>query len=187
LKPLLTLTVLIALLAPASADATLRMYGDARPRHFNWAREAQTNVPLPDLRLTIWSGSDPMYDPTLNDLFLPQPGWGSWTYHDEKLLFLHELGHAFDFRHLNRSERDRFRAVAGTSCSWWSTRCYLPGQPHVAEWNVPPGEMFAEMYAACALGLTRAEVEAQDYPSYGWQPPADTTDTLCDLIRVSIR
>lgn len=171
----------------APAQATLRMYGDARPRHWNWAREAQAHVPLPDVRVRfhrydcgLYGGA--CYEPGKSGrhgvLYLPGPQYDGWGYENERLLFLHELGHAFDYRHLDRSERDRFRTLVGTGCSWMSQRCFLaPG------YNVPPAEMFAEIYAACALGLTRAEVEARGLVSYGWRPPADKDGALCDLIR----
>lgn len=168
----IAIAVLVLLLTPASAGATLKMTGDARPRHFNWARAAQANVPLPDQRFRIYSDADPMYFPGLREMYLPQPGWGGWTYWDEHVLFLHELGHVFDFTHLSRAERNQFRALVGTPCSWWSKRCKLP-----------PGEMFAEMYAACGLGMTKLEVDAVPSVSYGWTPPLGADATLCLLIR----
>jgi hypothetical protein len=174
LKPLLTLTVLIALLAPASADATLRMTGDAKPRHFNWARQAQTNVPLPDAQFELLSGSDPQYLPDLHEMYLPRPGQGGWTYWDEHALFLHELGHVYDFTHLNQQKRNQFRAMVRTSCGWWSTRC-----------EVPPGEMFAEQYAACALATTKASLDAVPTVTYGWLPPAETEAALCRFIQAT--
>lgn len=167
---LILVALTAALLVPASADATLRMYGDVKPRHFNWAAQASENVPLPDQRFTILSGSDPMYFPGLREMYLPQPGHGDWTYWDEKVLFLHELGHVYDFTHLNRRERNLFRAAVQTPFGWWSQTA-----------KVPPGEMFAEQYAACALGMTLRERDAIPAVSYGWEPPSDIG--LCALIR----
>jgi hypothetical protein len=167
------------------ADARLRMYGDAKPRHFNWARQAQQNVPLPDQRIRLVSGYDPTYFPVSREMFLPQSGWGGWTYWDERVLFLHELGHVFDSRQLSKAERTRFRILARTRCSWWSDRCYLAGEPRKEDYNVPPGEMFAEMYAACALGMTKEQVDEVPSVSYGWVPPEGTDAAFCTLIRAA--
>lgn len=171
LKAFLSVALVALVLIPA-ASADLRMYGDARPRHFNWAREASINVPLPDQRFTILSGSDPQYLVGLREMYLPRPGRNGWSYWDERVLFLHELGHVYDFRHLNRAERNEFRAAVQTPFGWWSTKT-----------DVPPGEMFAEEYAACALGMTRAEVEAVPSVTYGWLPDPVVEPGLCSLIR----
>jgi hypothetical protein len=172
--------------SPAGAAAGFRMYGQDKPRHWKWAREAQKNVPLPQVRITI-AGEDMLggasYHPSTKTLRLPKPGFGGWTYWDERVLFLHELGHAFDFRHLDRFERVEFRALAGTSCSWLSTRCFLVGYPRKATYNVPPAEMFAEAYSACALGMTLEARDEVPSVSYGWEPPEGSDSALCDLIR----
>ena len=85
-----------------------------KPRHWNWAR-GQQNVPLPSARFTLYHDADPQYFPGLREMYLPTPGRGGWTYWDERVLFLHELGHVFDFTHLNRAERNQFRAAVGHS------------------------------------------------------------------------
>jgi hypothetical protein len=43
--------------------------------------------------------------------------------------------------------------------------------------------MFAEMYAACALGLTQRGYQDARFNTYGWVPPDGTDQALCDLIR----
>lgn len=158
------------------------MGGDVKPRHWTWAAQAQTRVPLPNVQLSIVSDFDPMYDPITHKLYIPKPGWGGWTYRDERVLFLHELGHVFDYTEMNRAERDRFRAAIGTGkCSWWGT-CTL-WREGLRDGVMEPGERFAEMYAACAIGKTREQVEAAGLPSYGWLPELGTDAALCYLIR----
>lgn len=164
------LIALVALIAAPSAGATLRMYGDVKQRHWRWAARANTNMPIPDARFALYSGHDPQYLPGLREMYLPRPGHGGWTYWDERVLFLHELGHVYDFRHLSRAERNLFRATAGTPFAWWSKKT-----------EVPPGEIFAEQYSACALGMTLRERDAIPSVSYGWEPPSNVG--LCPLIR----
>jgi hypothetical protein len=176
LKALCAISIL-ALIVPASVDAALRMNGDVRPRHWKWAAQAQVNVPLPNVRIKLISGYDPEYFPIEREMYLPQPGWGGWTYKDEHILFLHELGHAFDTTELNSKQRNQFRALIGTRCVWWSTRCWN------GKHTLPPGERFAEAYSACAIGLTREQLEERGYVSYGWHPHPSIESKLCDLIR----
>ena len=98
-----------------------------------------------------------MYDPASHTAMIPQSGKLGWTYADERLLLLHELGHAFDYALMKPGDRVRFRKLARTTCRWWQDPCSTLnvrcGCGQIL--NVPPGEMFAEAYAALALGLTR--------------------------------
>jgi hypothetical protein len=172
------LASLAALLFPLHAQATLRLHGsDVRPRHWNWAREAQKHVPLPDARIRIWSGYPASYAPAHRELYLPRPGLQGTTYWDERIALLHEFGHAFDFSVMDWADRRRFRTLVQTRCGWLSRRCHLSGL------NVPPVEMFADAYSACALGMTLREGAPLGLASYGWFPPEGTDATLCSLIR----
>jgi hypothetical protein len=45
--------------------------------------------------------------------------------------------------------------------------------------------MFAEMYAACALGMTKEQVDEVPSVSYGWVPPEGTDAAFCTLIRAA--
>jgi hypothetical protein len=178
------LLLVVFLVLPANANAILRMKGDVKPHHWNWARQASANVPLPDARIQVWLGYDPMYDPAEHDMMLPLAGELGYTYQDEHISFLHELGHVYDMPGggLDRSERDTFRRANNTSCSWWSKRCritWTDGTHHL----LPPAEWFAEQYAACALGLTREQVDSSGYLTYGWQGTHYRDLALCDLIR----
>ena len=147
---------LVALVLVGSAGAgRFQLVGDTRPRHLAWTHAAQ--VPLPPATITLLRNRDAMYDPGSHTAMIPQAGKRGWTYADERLLLLHELGHAFDYTLMNRGDRVRFRKLAGTTCSWWQDPCSTPnvrcGCGQILD--VPPGEMFAEEYAALALGLTR--------------------------------
>jgi hypothetical protein len=189
----------------AKAPSGLHMYG-AKQRHWNWAHAAQLNVPLADARIWVENG-DAMYLPGVwwRGTFLGQnPPWHhatagvldvpfydlppfnqGWTAHLEKGLFLHELGHAFDFADMTPAARTAFKALAQVDCSWWAKHCVTARRvsgPGVYV-DVPPGEMFAEEYMACALGLSRRQVEDAAYTSYGWDPPDGAEPQMCALIR----
>ena len=159
------------------------MVGGVRPRHRAWARAAQRNVPLPDARISIVSGYDPEYVPALHTVFLPEPGRGGWTYYQEHVLFLHELGHVFDQMEMTPAARDRFRAAAGTTCRWWARHCFTLNRRSGERIDLPPGEMFAEAYEACALGMTRRQVDDSGAVTYGWDPPNGSDELLCRVIR----
>jgi hypothetical protein len=46
--------------------------------------------------------------------------------------------------------------------------------------------MFAVMYEACAMGMTREKVDDAGFNTYGWEPPDGSEAALCDLIRGAI-
>jgi hypothetical protein len=166
--------VSVALAAVPGADASgFRLVGDVRPHHFAWLRAAQ--VPLPPLTVTLVLDRGPFYEPGSQTAFVPKAGRRGWTYADERLLFFHELGHAFDYALLRPADRVRFRGIAATTCRWWQNPCRaLNARCGCGQiLNVAPGEMFAEAYAALALGMTRAQVDDAGLPTYGWNPPAE--------------
>ena len=182
------LALSLALSSPAGAKPVrgLHMGGPrVQPIMWTWATDASHNVPLPNANFTVWSGDPYFAFDAPQMMFLPksQDGWTGLAIHG---LFLHELGHAYDYTAMTPARRNAFRAAAGTDCNWYAKRCVT------ARWisgpgvfvNVPPGEMFAEMYAACALGLTRVQVEQAGYNTYGWVPPDGTDEAaLCNIIR----
>lgn len=180
---------ILAAAVPSTASAYLRMYG-AKDRHWSWAKDAQAHVPLPDSRVTLDLSSCPYINAIAcmtpsrhgrrGTIYLPHVGQHGVSYDYERLLFLHELGHVADFRHLTRAERDEFRAAVGTTCSWWSTRCtiHVPGDPRPAK--APPGEWFADTYASCALDYSQEDFD-QGGPTYGWKPTLRKAE-LCALV-----
>jgi hypothetical protein len=188
IRKVLILT-LLALLLPASAGATLRMYGNVKQRHWTWAHQAQVNVPLANAKIWVYDG-DPVFFPDIHVLTVPfYDGKGAaaqgWTAHLEKGLFLHELGHVFDTSNMTPAARTSFIQLAGVHCRWWGIHCvthrWVSGPDVMVD--LVPGEMFAEEYMACALGLTRRQVEDQQYNTYGWQPPDGVEPQMCALIR----
>lgn len=170
--------VLAAGAAASGSRAGLRLSGRVTPEMGTWTRQASANVPLPSARLTIRNGSPLFAEGTI---FLPF-AWGTFAVRG---LFLHELGHVYDSQSMTATRRLRFLQIAEVSCRWTAPHCrtvrWVSGPDvHV---DVKPQEMFAEMYAACALGLTEREYEDAGYNTYGWVPPDGTDSDLCALIR----
>lgn len=180
----------------AAGHTGLRMVG-AQARHWQWAKEAQQHVPLPDMRITVENGYPEFFPIAWNPRqhvnilavrFSNIPGNTPSrievdTLH-ERGYFLHELGHAYDFADMTVERRAAFEKIAETKCGWWDRKCVTVRT--VWQPVMPPGEMFAEEYAACALGLTQRQYQDTGYMSYGWIPPQDNPDAdaqMCALIR----
>jgi hypothetical protein len=71
---------------------------------------------------------------------------------DAELAFtlLHEYGHAFDFDHLTREDRELWRYARGISGSWSACHPFIDGgeeEEHGGCWD--PSEDFAEAFAMC--------------------------------------
>lgn len=159
----------------------------ASPLMGSWAAGSQ--VPLPPVR--VWIGwGNPMSPWRSHEIDLPSCCTLGWTHLAIQGLFFHELGHVFDRTAMTPALRARFRSLVGVpqSVNWW-----LPLR--TVRWVTAPdyyitislGEMFAEEYAACALGLTQREYQDAGYNSYGWVPPQGVDESaLCALIRSAI-
>lgn len=174
------LIALIALATAAPATAGLQLRGQVGPHMRAWVKQAQ--VPLPNTGVKVVLYSDPMYEPKTKTLYLPGLGDG-WTLFDNHVLLYHELGHAFDFANMDAGDRESFKRFVGTTCKWWATNCYSISVSNGDRLRLAPGEMFAEMYAACAFGLTREQLDLRGAVTYGWEPPQGTDAALCALIR----
>ena len=149
-----------------------------------WALQDQ--MPLP--QVSIWIGyGDPVLYPG-NQMYLPRVGGGGWSALAVRGLFFHEIGHVYDAKYMTPDLRKQFMEAIGIypTCSKWLRKC------RTVRWvvndhyyiTIPPVEMFAEEYAACALGLTQRGYQDAGYNTYGWVPPKGTDETaLCDLMR----
>jgi hypothetical protein len=164
--------------AAQAKELRLELSGRVTPAMRVWTKEASANVPLPPTRLTIRDGS-PM---TLGSTIVLPFAWGAFTVRG---LFLHELGHVYDRRVMTPARRLAFLRAAGVTCRWKAAHCrtarWISGPGVVVD--VRPEEMFAEMYAACALGLTERGYQDAGYNTYGWVPPDGADAALCAVIR----
>jgi hypothetical protein len=151
----------------------------------------QDQVPFPAVSVGVYYG-DPATYPG-NQVYLPKVGQEGWTELAVHGLFYHEMGHVFDNAYMTPALRREFMLEAGVPavCThhWWdnckTVRWVVSDNYYV---TIPPGEMFAEEYAACALGLTQLQYQNAGYNTYGWVPPQGTNEqALCDLIRSADR
>lgn len=132
----------------------------------------------------LWKPDDPWGSHTI---YLPSCCSEGWTHLAVQGLFFHELGHVFDRTNMTSALGAQFRQLLGIpeSVNWWlpirTVRWVVSDNYYI---KLPLGEMFAEEYAACSLGLTQLQYQEAGYNSYGWVPPKGTDETrLCDLIR----
>jgi len=178
----LLIVAALALMLTPVASARLRMGGNVTAQNWAWAVDASHNVPLPDAGFVIRSGSGSFDGHTMT---LPKVGQGRWTEISVHGAFLHELGHAYDFSNMTATRRVAFRRAMGvpSKCKWW-TPCLQTSNMWKGWDGVPPGEIFADEYAACALNLTQREYIAAGYASYGWLPSEGSDEIFCGLIRV---
>jgi len=87
---------------------------------------------------------------------------------------------------MTSGRREAFKATAQTSCSWWAKHCQSLNRRSGQTIDLPPGEMFAEMYEASAMGMTREQVDDAGFNTYGWEPPDGSQPALCGLIRGAV-
>lgn len=128
-----------ALLWATPAQATSIVVEDDSPDYpyQRWANRAE--VPTPETTLTVIEtrreGSSTAAG-THTIWFGLTPAWSA------RHTFLHELGHNFDYYSLADQGRDHIREILGTDQPWRDESVPPYESPH---------EMFAEVYAACAM------------------------------------
>lgn len=189
----LLVAVLVALAGASSAPAA-RPWSPAAPGFRlvgvhglalmrGWA--ASSRMPLPAETVFVGVG-DPMAPWGGNEIDLPECCALGWSHLAIEGDFFHELGHLFDRLRMTPELRAEFRTLAGLPASWpwWRpvrTIRWVTGPGYVI--RIAPGEVFAEEYAACSLGLTQRGYQDAGFNSYGWVPPAGTDESaLCGLI-----
>lgn len=85
-------------------------------------------------------------------------------------MFLHEVGHHFDYQVMTDGDRDYFRGLIGDSRPWR------------ADGGNSPHEVFAEAWRACAQYRTRPPAQIGGW-GYGFNPPPERFRTICRFIR----
>lgn len=110
---------------------------------------------------------------------------------DARFALMHEIGHLFDRRYLDRRERQRFEYLDG----WdhgdgygyvpWSTDTARPWEPDGGDPPGTPIEDFANTYASCAIyGLHPTVWYMNDWQ--GWDCSWANYRAACALIRRAI-
>jgi hypothetical protein len=87
-------------------------------------------------------------------------------------LFMHELGHQFDFKVLTDADRAAFSDLIGD-----------PGVPWHTEGGNPPGEQFAEAFAYCSLHRALPRGQSRLLLGYTYEPNREVFRLACRLIR----
>lgn len=176
----------ISLVFCASAGASVTIIdSNDQPvaRAQEWANTAKVPTPDATVRLIVTACPYSPYSPEEHATGCALPGtiWmDEAAITNPRNVFLHELGHEYDFSNLTDDQRDRFKALLGLTGPW---------QPAVADyWNAPI-ERFAEAYRLCAIGarpqnLGSAFGNRYLMPGdYGYNPPLAVHRVVCRLIR----
>lgn len=153
---------------------------------------AHSHEPLPPVKVRVGFGN-PLSPWGSDAIYLPSCCSLGWTHHTIRGLLFHELGHVFDRTMMRPALRAEFRKIVGVPVgwNWWAKTPVEKSEesgagytllPGTVETKISPGEMFAEEYAACSLGLTQWQYQLAGYNTYGWLPLPGTDSSLCALI-----
>lgn len=172
---------------PVGADAAV-LSGNAA----YWARSIHTQEPSPSGSIAVHFGPCPSL-PGSGGCAMP---WISTIYVPDRNVFAveHEMGHFFDVRDLTDADRARIVMLIGFSAStpWQNPDRWTDGDPYCLK-TACPNEQFANVYAACTLGLKMGHYIAHGANKgefsgtwYDPSPPPALTKRhygqICDLI-----
>lgn len=170
------LALLLVLLVPASASAEVRWPSGTVAQPFaSWAESSA--MPLPPGDITVVVSPCPLE----TDVVASGCTAREWPiFLDAALLadqmrevFLHEIGHQFDWRVLTNADRVRLAAVMHAPWPWSQG-----SRPSGSEW-------FAEAYSTCArpgLMRTLSRRKGRVWMRYDWQPSVRRVRQVCSLI-----
>lgn len=150
---------------PTPVDGRGRAIGGATHK---WLHQAK--VPLPKGRVQIIQAACPGH-PNLDGCVVTR--WPKRIYMAVRLsqarrLLYHELGHVFDLRVLNHSERRGFKKIMGIKRKGWFRG------------KLPPAEWFADGYERCAF---RSRIRGREPATpYGFRPSVRQHRRVCVLI-----
>jgi hypothetical protein len=163
--------LLAATAAPAVAHppAPVTQQGEPiRGSIHRWIHESK--APLVRGRVQIRRGACPGHPSFAGCVFSKRPRtlYLKPDLREPRRLLYHELGHVFDLRVLNRSERGAFKRIMGIRSRGWFRA------------TLPPAEWFADGYAGCAV-RRRLRTQARPTP-YGYTPTPRQHARVCRLI-----
>jgi hypothetical protein len=153
----------------------VRTNGRAMPK--NWQRWADRSlVPTVKGRVTVHLTGCPVLPKAAGCVFnnRPRDVYVRRGVQRVKAVFLHELGHLFDLRVMNNSDRGRFRRILR--------------QPRKRRWwkgSIPLAEQFAEAYSFCAR--YRTIVSIARFATYHYRPTPRQHVRGCALMRNAAR
>jgi hypothetical protein len=163
--------------APAKQGDTklIRPNGRALPK--TWQRWADRSlVPTVKGRVTVHSGGCPGLSKAAGCVYnnRPRDVYIKHGVSRARSVLLHELGHLFDLRVLNNSDRGRFRRILRQprKRTWWKG-------------TIPLAEQFAEAYSFCAR--YRTIVSIARFATYHYRPTSRQHVSACALMRKAAR
>lgn len=161
----------VSVMAPPTADAGALIH-KAHWRYQNWMDTS--NMPAPPGRITFTLAGCPGWEEVScaidNPRHIPDEVWITPVHFGDRGVFLHEIGHIFDFQVMTAEDRTAFLAVAGLPKDRYWRAAELSPRP-----TAPPSELFASAYAACATGHRMLGM-------YGWQPTHEVHAASCQII-----
>lgn len=157
----LVLALMVLVVFAASAEAT------------PWERWNEASlVPVPERAITVHEEPCPWTEMAVA-CALPHSA-EVWLPERRRRIYFHEVGHVYDYDHLNGRERRRLRVALGLPREpWWDDDAPTPN-----------AEVFATAYSVCALRRRVASRTLVEY-EYGYRPAPWRHRKVCRLIRGS--
>lgn len=157
-------------LAVAAAVFTL---ASPLPVYNNAATYASNYVQLPQAHVAVLDRACPAYaaNSGVSCVYADNPNV-IYTDQKDQWIFLHELGHVYDFtKTMKPWQRLAFRVIMRDFRPWMSTKT-----------QTGMSEKFADAYANCALGL---EPSDPLYPitGYNYKPTTIQSHLICNMLR----
>jgi hypothetical protein len=175
-----------ASVAGASVELRTKAGGVAQP-YQRWANQAQ--VPTPDITLTVFQRACPgqplahacVFKGGLRRIYMNPHRVNRASF--EHRVFLHEVGHFFDFTYMTGEWRTRFKRSLDLKRRWWwgNKPREEKAPPGPDTWG-PASELFAQAYAHCGLRGPRIEHKPPKPMIYEYQPTPRQHKLACRLI-----
>jgi hypothetical protein len=168
----LAAVVLALAVAPASGGPDISLTGPGgRTLHGSWARWARASLmPTVSGRVTVRMGGCPALPRAAGCVYRSRPRtiYLRSGLQRPRSVLLHEMGHLFDLRVMNNSDRGRFRKILRAhKRRWWAGK-------------IPLAEQFAEAYSFCAR--YNRIVSIARYSNYQYRPTRRQHAKICTLI-----
>jgi hypothetical protein len=174
--------VLIAA-GPAHAETTLDPSSGHRFAYERWIERAR--VPTPPVEVLVedwgdpcaWSDGEGASGRSMGcSTTHPRPWVGMWRnqrWKDARDVFLHELGHVFDYTTLTDSDRDKLASIMRKKKRPWR------GHPQTVDLS----EQFAIGYAQCAWGSWKWQRRGESWGQTLAVGSKGGMKKFCDLVR----
>lgn len=167
---MLLILMLIVVLANASQASAGALIHEDFWKYQNWMDTAE--VPAPPGRIefhladcTGMAGYSCAFD---SPRHVPDRIYLATDHDASRSVFLHEVGHVYDFQVMRAVDRADFSALVGRAGLDWHYRPETQG-------GAPTSELFAAAYSDCATNGSSGQ--------YGWSPTRTQHDMACTIIR----